>query len=407
MTKAALTPMSLGLPLAVFAPERRARAVRIWAVSAALAAAAGSALFWARNHHHPVPVAEPGLLRVRSFAWSNAVALAFSTAFAASLLAAVLWLQEVWGDTALRAGLQIAPGPLMVPIFAVFAGLLAKRGLPAGRVAAAGCLTLVAGTLMVAFMVGPTPAYAAQFLPGWLVGGVGVGLALPMICPVPPPTYPRPAWRSAAVVTMSRQLGNVLGVSVLVACLAPPRATATRTMHFRPAGSPRPSLRCSARPPRLGCPHATARTSQRRRPRTYPGMSPTADANWGPQRSRTITWCGPAVTAAGMQGRTGLEFLQAMLAGELPGPRIGAHLDFRAVSVSEGEVVFARTPDDSAHNPIGLVHGGLLCTLLDSVAGCAVHSTLPAGVGYTSIEISVRHLRPVHADGNELPRPDA
>ncbi len=64
--------------------------------------------------------------------------------------------------------------------------------------------------------------------------------------------------------------------------------------------------------------------------------------------------------------------------------------------------MFACIPDDSAYNPIGLVHGGLLCTLLDSVAGCAVHSTLPAGAGYTSIEISVRYLRPVHADGNEL-----
>lgn len=131
-------------------------------------------------------------------------------------------------------------------------------------------------------------------------------------------------------------------------------------------------------------------------------MTPAAGANWGPQRSRTITWYDPAVTAAGMQGRSGLEFLQAMVAGELPGPPIGGHFDFRAVSVSEGEVVFACTPDDSAYNPIGLVHGGLLCTLLDSVAGCAVHSTLPARVGYTSIEISVRYLRPVHADGREL-----
>ena len=131
-------------------------------------------------------------------------------------------------------------------------------------------------------------------------------------------------------------------------------------------------------------------------------MTATPGADWGPQRSRTITWYDPAVTAAGMQGRSGLEFLQAMAAGELPGPPIGSHFDMRAVSVTAGEVVFACTPDDSAYNPIGLIHGGLLCTLLDSVAGCAVHSTLPAGVGYTSIEISVRYLRPVRADGSEL-----
>jgi len=122
-------------------------------------------------------------------------------------------------------------------------------------------------------------------------------------------------------------------------------------------------------------------------------MTEQAPADWGPRRSRTITWYDPAVTAAGMQGRSGLEFLQAMVAGELPGPPIGSHFDLRAVSVTAGEVVFACTPDDSAYNPIGLIHGGLLCTLLDSVAGCAVHTTLPAGVGYTSIEISVRYLR--------------
>jgi len=127
-----------------------------------------------------------------------------------------------------------------------------------------------------------------------------------------------------------------------------------------------------------------------------------APADWGPRRSRTITWYDPAVTAAGMQGRSGLEFLQAMADGELPGPPIGSHFDMRAVSVKAGEVVFACTPDDSAYNPIGLIHGGLLCPLLDSVAGCAVHTTLPPGVGYTSIEISVRYLRPVHADGSEL-----
>jgi uncharacterized protein (TIGR00369 family) len=73
-----------------------------------------------------------------------------------------------------------------------------------------------------------------------------------------------------------------------------------------------------------------------------------------------------------------------------------------AVSVREGTVEFRCLPDESAYNPIGVVHGGLVCTLLDSVAGCAVHSTLSAGVGYTSLEIKVSYLRPIRHDGGEL-----
>ncbi len=72
-------------------------------------------------------------------------------------------------------------------------------------------------------------------------------------------------------------------------------------------------------------------------------------------------------------------------------------MNIEGISASEGEVLFRCTPDESTYNPLGLVHGGLICTLLDSVAGCAVHTTLPAGVGYTSIEIKVSYMRPVSA----------
>jgi uncharacterized protein (TIGR00369 family) len=60
-------------------------------------------------------------------------------------------------------------------------------------------------------------------------------------------------------------------------------------------------------------------------------------------------------------------------------------------------VVFTCTPDHSVYNPIGVVHGGLVCALLDSVCGCAVQTTLPQGQGYTSVEIKVSYLRPVRA----------
>lgn len=128
----------------------------------------------------------------------------------------------------------------------------------------------------------------------------------------------------------------------------------------------------------------------------------TAPSEWGEARHRTVTWFDPRATASGMAGRTGLEFMQAFIDGHIPGPPIAALLDFRLVSLAEGEVTFACTPQESAYNPIGAIHGGLVCTLLDSALGCAVHTTLPAGVGYTSIEISVRYLRPVHADGSEV-----
>jgi len=72
------------------------------------------------------------------------------------------------------------------------------------------------------------------------------------------------------------------------------------------------------------------------------------------------------------------------------------------VSVADGEAVFRCAPDESTYNPIGMVHGGLLCTVLDSAAGCAVHTLLPAGAGYGTIEIKVSFLEPLHADAGEI-----
>ena len=98
---------------------------------------------------------------------------------------------------------------------------------------------------------------------------------------------------------------------------------------------------------------------------------------------------------------TGREFLQAIADGELPPAPIARRSASVLTRVGDGEVWFAGTPGESVYNPIGAVHGGLVCTLLDSVCGCAVHSTLPAGTGYTSVEIKVNYLRPVKA-GDEL-----
>jgi uncharacterized protein (TIGR00369 family) len=119
-------------------------------------------------------------------------------------------------------------------------------------------------------------------------------------------------------------------------------------------------------------------------------------------RSKTVTWEDPSLSAAAMATMSGRELLQAIMEGRLPRPPIAELIGARMTSIGEGVVVFECTPDESAYNPIGLVHGGLLCTLLDSAAGCAVHSLLPAGVGYSSIEIKVSFLAPVRLDSGTL-----
>ena len=118
-------------------------------------------------------------------------------------------------------------------------------------------------------------------------------------------------------------------------------------------------------------------------------------------RSKVISWHDPHALAASARTLSGLEFLQTMAAGELPPPPIASLLGMTIQRIEPGDVVFGCLPDESVYNPIGVVHGGLVCTLLDTVAGCAVHSTLAAGVGYTSIEIKINYLRPVRS-GAEL-----
>jgi EmrB/QacA subfamily drug resistance transporter len=178
--------------------------------------------FWFRSARHPLPVVELDLLKVPAFAAANVTAVLFNLAFGAGLLAAVLWLQDVWHWSALRTGLAIAPGPLMVPVFAAVSQRIAGR-VRVGQLAAIGCVAFAAGTALVATSVGSAPSYAADFLPGWLIGGVGVGFAFPTI--VSAATADLPPSRSStgsAVVTMSRQIGIVLGVAIFVAVIGSP-----------------------------------------------------------------------------------------------------------------------------------------------------------------------------------------
>ena len=123
---------------------------------------------------------------------------------------------------------------------------------------------------------------------------------------------------------------------------------------------------------------------------------------WGEARSKTVSWHDPAPTAAAGLSMAGIDYLRAMADGTLPPPPISGLMEFSLVSAEPGRVVFSCQPDESAYNPIGAVHGGLVCTLLDSVAGCALHSTLPKGRGYTSIEIKVNYLKAVRLASGPL-----
>ncbi|MFB7026506.1 MULTISPECIES: PaaI family thioesterase [unclassified Streptomyces] len=112
-------------------------------------------------------------------------------------------------------------------------------------------------------------------------------------------------------------------------------------------------------------------------------------------RTRTVEWEDPAASARAAGTMAGLDFLREITAGRLPGPPIAALLGFALEEVEDGRVVFSFEPAEEHYNPIGSVHGGVYATLLDSAAGCAVHSTLPQGTAYTSLDLSTRFLRPI------------
>jgi uncharacterized protein (TIGR00369 family) len=119
-------------------------------------------------------------------------------------------------------------------------------------------------------------------------------------------------------------------------------------------------------------------------------------------RSRTYDWEDPAVSAAAVRQYSGLDFLREVQAGRLPAAPIAATLGMTLEEVEHGRVVFALEPGEEHYNPIGSVHGGVYATLLDSAAGCAVQSVLPQGMGYTSLDLNVKFLRPVTVDTGKV-----
>ncbi|MBV1707063.1 MAG: PaaI family thioesterase [Hyphomicrobiales bacterium] len=112
-----------------------------------------------------------------------------------------------------------------------------------------------------------------------------------------------------------------------------------------------------------------------------------------PTRERHVTWHDPLALAAAARSMEGIAFLQAIQAGALPPPPIIALLGITMAAVTPGSVTMVLPAGEYLFNPIGMVHGGALATLLDSVMGCAVQSVLPPDKAYTTLEIKVNYLR--------------
>lgn len=190
---------------------------RILGALAVALVAAGA--FARRTVRHPSPVVPPALLAVPGFRWASLTTLVFNIGFAAALLAAILWLQQAWEYGSLQTGLAIALGPLAVPLTSVLAHRLLPTVRP-GPMVVAGALVFAVSALWQAWALSTTPAYLTAFLPAWLLGGVGVGLAMPnLLAAATASLQPGQAATGSGVVTMSRQVGMALGVTLLVAVL--------------------------------------------------------------------------------------------------------------------------------------------------------------------------------------------
>jgi uncharacterized protein (TIGR00369 family) len=124
-------------------------------------------------------------------------------------------------------------------------------------------------------------------------------------------------------------------------------------------------------------------------------MLPETLATADPTRARTVTWSDPLASFQSGSKLPGLDWLRAIINGDIAPPPFAELMGMTLASVEPGIAVFASVPGEYLYNPLGVVHGALAMTLLDSAMGCAVHSTLPAGIGYTTVETKVNFVRPI------------
>ena len=176
-------------------------------------------LFVRRSRRHPEPVVDPALFHDRAFVAANVAAFIYSTAFFAMLLGNILFLTGVWHYSILRAGLAVTPGPLVVAVVAGPAGKLASR-IGFRSVVAVGAFCFAAGLGTFVVRVDAQPAYLADWLPGMLIVGLGIGLTFPVLSAAAVSTLPAHRFAvGSAVNQTARQIGGAIGIAVLVMLL--------------------------------------------------------------------------------------------------------------------------------------------------------------------------------------------
>ena len=119
-------------------------------------------------------------------------------------------------------------------------------------------------------------------------------------------------------------------------------------------------------------------------------------------RVRTVAWSDPAIGIEAARSLSGVEFVSKIMRGEVPAPPVFTLIGFRLIKVERGKVTGEFEPAEFHYNPAGVVHGGMVCTLLDSVTGLAVLTQLPPGSGFSTLEVKVNFVRPITAKTGAL-----
>jgi EmrB/QacA subfamily drug resistance transporter len=352
-----------------------------------VAAAVLMPAFLLRCVRHAAPVVELPMLRVRSFAVANLGALVFFAGFSAMLLGSVLYMTGVWHDSVLRAGLSLSPGPLMAALFSFPAGALSDR-FGQRAVGAPGPILFALGCLWWVWQVGAEPHYASEMLPGLLLTGAGVGLTIPTLSSAAAASLPPQRFSTGiGVLTMSRQIGSALGVAILIAIVGTP-APGDAVSAFDHAWIFMAITAAAAFLAFLAL--GRVRVTGTGEPAPPPAPAPASHT-----RERVIRWEDPVAVREQTKDLAPLERLNGIRDGTVPPPPIAATMGLEIVEATKGRAVFVVRPDEYHYNPIGSVHGGLAATLLDSALGCAVETTLDAGVAFTTLELKVNYVRPM------------